>query len=447
MAKAFLTSQQSFKTTKIEETTALPMRLTLLILGSYILVNLLYTVLIPKGLPYDEPSHFYYVAHLAGFKNFADRGSYELAIQPPLTYLIYTPFLKIFSGAGINTQFLVLRLVSIIEGTAVVYFSLRVFNQLLGKHTQRQLILVTATTILAFNPVNIAVNSSITNDTLLELLMVLILLLTINLANKFSGNNNWKDLLFLGLLIGLAGSTKALALPFIALPCVLLLIRYVQSRHKSSDWAWFFASTLVAVIVAAPFYLSSQLLYNDPFGAIYWHNTSPQSHPFRLSEIGSFLSLTFATYWNFANFLRDALPTKPSKIEYIPFLILTICPLILWVYQSIKMRRVHLFTTFNNKQLATTTFIFLVIIGYLLKELQDFSPDGRYLFALSAPFSLLIACSIYKLVPGGIKIKRAALYMVILFVIGYSVYAALRYLVHAPNLYPNLYENMMSGLK
>lgn len=442
MIKAVASDQQNAEVASTKMN-FLPVWLVILLLGSYAIISIVYALLIPKGLPYDEPSHFYYVAHLAGLKNFVDRGSYELAIQPPLAYLIYTPFFKIFLGTNITNLFFSLRLITVIEGTASLYFSLLVLAELMEKQPQRQLIVITAAAVAAFNPASIAVNSSITNDTLLQLETVLILWLVIKIAKKPTGYVAKKELLWLGLLIGLAGATKALALPLLAMPTTLLILRIYQDKRELKNWKWFAIATMLAIILATPFYLYNQLQYNDPFGAIYWQNTVQQNNPFRFTEIDNFVSLTFATYWSFANFLRDLSVVKPSKIEYVFFLFLSLCPVISLSWKVVTRHKLRRNIKVEHK--AVAAFVLFTVIGYLLKELQDYSPNGRYLASVSVIFSLLIVYSIYELIPKNVRIKKVWLYGITIFMISYSVFAAFYYLLNVPNLYPHLFENMILG--
>ena len=412
--------------------------ITSAILAGFTAVCLLYALLIPAWLPYDEPSHFYYVAHLAGLPRFLERGSYEQFIQPPIAYLVYSPFLRLitFFGATIQVQLLTLRFVTIGESVIFLFLTLRLISILLGRHQLKLLLLATSGVIMAFNPSFIAVSSTVNNDVGMYVLVEVALLLAIDLV-QLQDIHSWKwKLIVLGIILGIASSTKALALPLLVLPVAVILIRWFFHNSKQLPVVWIGVSVCIAFLVGTPFYLYNLANYNDPFGQNYLHSISPGSHPTKVSEIISFFSMSFATFWSFVNYLRNSLVIKPKFFEYLPFLGLTLIPLVALVFAIFRRQ---LLLIISPERILTITAMILIILSYIYKNTQEFSPEGRFIFAAIGLFSMVIVLSIEYLIPSR-KISKVVLIAIIIFMPTYSIYAALQYFPTAPNLFPNLYQ-------
>jgi hypothetical protein len=174
---------------------------------------------------------------------------------------------------------------------------------------------------------------------------------------------------------------------------------------------------------------------------------NPQAHPMQLDELGTLFPHTFTSFWFFVTYLRNSLLVKPAILEYLPFLILSLLP----VAGLCKIMKVPLLAMIRSKQVKPvgllrpsftpeTGFICIALLvnlaGPTFKNLSDFSPNGRYFFGVIGPLSWLIVVSLTKIVPG----KPRLLGAIVLFMLGYALYAALFYLCKAPDLFPTLYK-------
>ncbi len=425
--------------------------ITPLAVAGFLVVATLYLLLIPHWLPYDEPSHFYYVASIVGLPHFPHPGGpgsldYEMYKQPPLAYLLYSPFLKA-AGLEVSTQLVVLRVVSVVLGAITVYVNMRVVQALIGAHRLKTLLLAAAGAVMIFNPAFIAASCTVTNDGLFDLLTALSILLAIYLVRTPSSQRSGWLLIGLGVLVGLDSSTKALGLPLLLLPVVVYAMRAThltadrgERERASTLWPWLVGALLVGALLAAPYYVYNLLRYDDPFGTKYWHSL-PQAHSrrMRLSDVKGIIPLGFATFWFFVNYLRNILPSKPARLEYLPFLALSIAPVAAIVLVAARRGIRSLVTP---ARLVVAGAVILSAAGFLYKNIDDFGPEGRYLFGVIGPIAWSIAQGVAYLVPSrDDKIKRWILRGIIVFMTVYSVYTGYRYLTHAPHIYPHLYQS------
>lgn len=410
-------------------------------IAAFVMMAGLYAALIPHWLPYDEPAHFYYVAHLAGESGFTEASkmgpTYELHVQPPLAYLLYALVFKLVVAQDSGIQLAVLRGVSVVLGAATVYVNLCVVRRLIGRKQYRPLLLAATGALLAFNPAFLAVSATVTNDGLFDLLTALCLLLAMRLVEPPDLARTGWWLIGLGALIGLDCSTKALALPLLALPMIVVAARALLHKYTQGLGRWLMPALLVGVLCGAPAYVANQVANRDPFGSIYWH-ALVHAQGMRLSDLKHIVPLTFTSFWLFVTYLRDALPVKPRQLEYVPFAALSILPFIAAAGTILGHRLRSLLTP---ARVVAGGAVVLGVGAFLYKNLDDFSPEGRYLFGLVAPIAWSIAQSASYLSRRDERLRRAIFAAIIIFMVAYSLYAGVRYLGHAPNLFPNLYHH------
>lgn len=413
----------------------------LMLATGFVVVAILYMLLIPRWLPYDEPSHFYYVAHIVGLPHFSVPAKiahldYEIRQQPPLAYLLYSPFLKAAVRLDVVSQLFVLRCVSIALGAATVYANVWIINALIGAHRLRSLLLATAGALVAFNPAFIAVSCTVTNDGLFDLLTALSIVVAILTVREVTSTRARWLLIGLGALLGLDASTKALALPLLLLPIVVVVVRFVWLNGGGKLLPWLMLALFIELLFGTLYYLSNLLIYNDPFGTSY---TQPlmHSHRMHLSDASKIIPLSFVTFWFFVDYLRNSLVVRPSRWEGLPFLILSLAPLI--AFGSIVIRRI-IRPVLTRERVIVGSILILSLVSFVYKNIVDFGPEGRYLFGVIGPISWSIAEGIAYLALPSQRRRQWILRSVILFMIIYSLYAGLRYLSYAPNPYPNLYR-------
>jgi len=211
-----------------------PSRYTRWLLPAIILVYLilatLYAAFTPDWQAPDEPAHYNYIRYLAEQHRFpvlkpgdytaeyleeikAARFPAEMSIapiryefhQPPLYYILAVPVYGLFGGS-----LLPLRLLSVAMGALLLLVVCWTVQALVP---DRAFLALGATAFVAFLPMHLAMTAAVNNDTLAELLLATILLLSIRylkLPGSALGQPEGRRLLILlGITTGLGLLTKS----------------------------------------------------------------------------------------------------------------------------------------------------------------------------------------------------------------------------------------------
>ena len=271
-----------------------------LIVALYLLLASLYAVQTPPWQAPDEPAHYNYIHELATTGQFPvlRAGDYDQAYldllrsegfpenlsiapvryeahQPPLFYLLASPIFRWTSGSLAAA-----RLVSVALGGLLV-----VLVYLLGAliFPGRRALALAAAAFTAFLPMHLAMSASVNNDTLAEVLLAAILLLSLRYVKSIIVDARLPgagSALLLGLLLGLALITKVSA--YVAVPIVFaaLLIAWIEGRRREPTFhvsRLTFHALLIAapaLLIALPWYARNVTLYgNFDFLARRWHDT------------------------------------------------------------------------------------------------------------------------------------------------------------------------------
>lgn len=217
----------------------------------YGLLGCLYALRTPAWQAPDEPAHYNYVRFVATTGGFpvlqmgdyphayleeiksrkfpADLGiepiRYEFH-QPPLYYVLLTPFYRLARGA-----LLPLRLVSVLLGAGVVALAYAVGRRV---RPERPAIALGAAAFVAFLPQHLATVAQVGNDVLAEVLFAAVLYLLVGWVMEAEGRRPESEFrrqaAVLGALLGLILATKTTA--YIALPLAggVLLWRWGRTR-------------------------------------------------------------------------------------------------------------------------------------------------------------------------------------------------------------------------
>ncbi|MCB0035318.1 MAG: glycosyltransferase family 39 protein, partial [Anaerolineales bacterium] len=206
----------------------------LAILWAYLLAGSLYAVYTPPWQAPDEPAHYNYIRQLAdgrfpvmqnqdydeAYRNAAvssgfaaqydiTRLSYE-DYQPPLYYLLQTPLFWLTGG-----HLVALRLMAVLLGAITLTLAYNVAQHVF----QQRWLALTAVAFIAFLPQHVAIQASLNNDALSELLIAAMLAVLVRYHPHHQRENMHFRLL--ALLLGLGFLTKVttyLMAPVIAVP-------------------------------------------------------------------------------------------------------------------------------------------------------------------------------------------------------------------------------------
>ncbi len=248
------------------------------ILVTYLIAGVLFATLTPPWQTPDEPAHYNYIRYLGTHTDFPElvAGCYnqdylsrlttqrfppQLPIdticyefhQPPLYYLLATPFYLLGDGS-----LTVLRLVSVALGAGVVILAFFVANTIFPKN----LTLTAGTMALAaFVPMHTAMLASVNNDALAELLLAVVLLL---LARRMTAATppTFAQNTILGVVLGLGLVTKTTVYIAVVPVGVAVLLPLLGSKITVGKFAGQVALIFgLALLIAAPWYLRNAGLY------------------------------------------------------------------------------------------------------------------------------------------------------------------------------------------
>lgn len=222
-------------------------RLLPVIMLVYLALGSLYALYTPAWQAPDEPAHYNYIRYLAEQHRFpilkpgdypavyleeikAARFPPEMSIapiryefhQPPFYYLLSVPLHSLLDGALLPQ-----RLFSVMLGALLLLVAHEAVRELAPN---RPCLALGSAAFVAFLPMHLAMSAAVNNDTLAELLLATILLLTIRYlkgtAVPLQERGEERLLVLLGLTTGLSFFTKSNV--YVALPLVLaaILVRW-----------------------------------------------------------------------------------------------------------------------------------------------------------------------------------------------------------------------------
>ncbi len=227
-----------------------------------IVLGAFYIFLIPAGLPYDEPAHWDIVQHYTRGEILPVMGapgvSYE-AYQPPLFYALGGLLGLLTGQLGEIFSFYALRLACLLCMVPIIYCIYFLANRVFG--TNRRAVLL-STLFVAFNPVLLAITSSVQNDGIsiaLSLILVVLAVRCIGDAPTDKPLSN-STILCLGTLCALAILSKLTnAYLVIALPLYTGLL-----RRNLKETIGFCVIYLLPVLLLTSWWFSrNHTLYND----------------------------------------------------------------------------------------------------------------------------------------------------------------------------------------
>lgn len=398
-------------------TAARPPALFWLILVAYLLLALGYAVVTPTWQSPDEPAHFNYVRHvwqtrslpilqpgdypadlleeLKRLKWPADRPvdavRYE-SHQPPLFYLLATPVYGMAQtlGAGLRGSVIALRLVSVVLGGFVLYVAWRVGRLSLP---EAPTVVLTAVGLVAFLPMHLAVTAAINNDTLAEL--VLLLLLWLCLARVVGYVPQRRFIVLGALLVGAALLTKTtIYVAAIALPAAAEGIAWWR-RHRFG--------LAPALSVLALIYLGALLLSAAWFGrnaAVYGSGDAFGWQRHDSIVVGQLTTRDYLAQVGLARGLREGLATVfqsfwgifgwmgapfPYEIYWVLYTLaaLAVVGLILYAVGRWGWPRPQFW--------LLCLVIACAVAGIVLYNFKFVQFQGRYLFSALTPIALFFA--------------------------------------------------------
>jgi 4-amino-4-deoxy-L-arabinose transferase-like glycosyltransferase len=428
----------------------------------YLILATLYALYTPAWQAPDEPAHYNYVRYLAEHHRFPilKWGDYpaayleeikaahfppEMSIdsiryefhQPPLYYLLTVPVYGLFGGA-----LLPLRLLSVALGALLLLVVCWTVRELVPA---RPAIALGATAFVAFLPMHLAMTAAVNNDTLAELILATILLLTIRYLKRpvalETEGEEARFLVLLGVTTGLGLVTKSSV--YVAAPLVLLAIgaRYLwldPGPHTTGRAGKAIALYLLpAVCLALPFWLRNMALYGGTdFLGLERHDQVVVGQ-LRTAEylvehggaqlVQAFLTTSFRSFWGQFGWMGVLLDARLYQV----LAILSGLALVgfgIWAAGAWRRRaQVEPWQWASGGVLALSALFSLA--GYPWYNTRFLQHQARYLFPALVPISLAVALGWREALS-----RRRALLMVALLLGGIAILG----LVGALSLWPLL---------
>ncbi len=362
----------------------------------------------------DERQHANYVAELVEGKGYPvfkplgpDAGEHIEDHQAPLYYTLAAGYAKV---AGLNgdairsTEGKPLRWLNLLVGAATVAGAFAVGRWGFGR---RDLGLIAAA-FAALLPMNVAMSGAVNNDPLL------IALCTWGLALAARGvREGWSVRLALGLgvVTGLAALTKTSAL---ALLPVLGFAAWLRRPTRVQ----FLAVLAPAILLPLPWWIRNQALYGDFFALRAFKSAfggTAQAADFIQGQ-GLFSYLSMVAWWTARSFIgafgymdiwlneRSHPAASTPNALYRVMIALLFAAFVGWLLRlrdaDREERRLHLL----GAALAA-----VVIVQFLLFNLQYFQAQARYLFPALGAFAAGTAWGALRLSKGNWRVALAAI--------------------------------------
>jgi 4-amino-4-deoxy-L-arabinose transferase-like glycosyltransferase len=388
----------------------------------YLILGTLYAVYTPAWQAPDEPAHYNYIQYLAEQRRFpilkpgdypaeyleeikAARFPPEMSIapiryefhQPPLYYLLAVPVYRLSSS-----PLLPLRLLSVALGALlllVVHWIVQAFVP------NRPGLALGATAFVAFLPMHLAMTAAANNDTLAELLMATILLLSIRYLKLGDSPAEKKEgtriLVLLGVTTGLAFVTKSGI--YISFPLVLLAIAlkqfWLDRRSLARGLKAGAIYLLPAIALGLPWWLRNIALYgNSDFMGLGRHDQVVAGQ-LRTAEfvaqhgvgqlIHDFCLTSFRSFWGKFGWMGVLLDQR----IYQALAILSALAILGFAIWAVRIWRNH--QALPRWQWAAGCLLAVLglfaLASYIWYNLQFIQHQGRYLFTALVSTSLAVA--------------------------------------------------------
>ena len=404
------------------------------IIGAYVLLGILFSLMIPEWEAPDEPAHYNYIRQLAQFDmpimtdndydqdyqsevigaDFDDQYSVEPFsyedYQPPLYYLLQTPVFWL-SGGSVKAM----RLFGVFLGAITLFLAFQVFSHLATIAGWPKAIPLIATAFFAFLPQHLAIQSSINNDSLAELLIAAGLLLLIyevptwRMSQPSSRIRFWPRTAtgrWLVVVLSLCLLTKVTA--YLLILVVGLTILFTLRWDWQAIFQKGFQLFTVPFLVGCLWWVRNLFVYGWPdFLGIEAHDSAVVGQPttadwidqFGFMEVTRrFFQTTFRSFWGQFGWMEVVMPS--------------------WVYSvlaifSILVLLGFLFACLSSKDalpaslIALLTVLFLLNLTlYLAYNITFVQHQGRYFFSSLVPISVAVAIGIWFFIGQNNRLKE-----------------------------------------
>ncbi len=378
----------------------------------YVALGVLYAVFTPPWQAPDEPAHFNYVAQVAsdGCCPIIAAGDYDFDYledlkstqfpddtditpieyedhQPPLYYLLGVPVYMV-SGGTLTAQ----RIFSVIVGAGVIATAYLIVLQIFP---HQPTVALASSMLVAFIPQHIAIHASVNNDSLAELTLALVILVSIIYLQKQTPSLRFA--IVLGTLVGLAFLTKLT----VYLPAVLVVVAVVvlKARSEGHSLMWFLqhgtAAAITSLVIGFFWWVRNLIVYGFPdLTGLAAHDVVVTGQPTTAELIvaqgagpyfASFFRTLFNSFWGQFGWMGVPMPQRVYQIILLFLALALIGGVLRIVRHDDKLQ---------SMQRQSISVLLVVIgatgFGLLVYNVTFAQAQGRYLYPALIPLALFV---------------------------------------------------------
>lgn len=400
------------------------------ILGVYVLLSVAWSLATPPYEVSDETSHLAYVEVVAsGVLPVMPDNNLE-AHQPPGYYLLGAALVKLlrlppppalernlgapgpmyghygehrYLGGALTVR--VLRLLSTALGVVALIFTYLALAQLLPPRWA-----LAGTAFAAFIPQFVVFTSAVNNDPLSYATGAAVLFCAVMVAREEAEGRRRRWIIAMGLSLGLMLWAKEYALALLPVVPISILFSRVGWRRTV---LWSIVAWAVALVVASPILIRSQLLYHQPWPfKAEIANLARQSnlvHPQPLWSVWIWTQLPMRVWeslWFAGGWTQIVWPD-------IVYLIVSVIALPLLVIGLISVR--------ERAAWIPIIGLALMYLGTVYSALTLLQTPGRYLFPALSGFALAVTLGAMRITPR--RLERVVIVLLPLAVFGLNIYS------------------------
>jgi len=375
----------------------------------YLIFALMYNIVTPATLAAqhnpDENGHIQYVQSIVAgrlpvFTNAANGPEFH---QPPLYYLASVPIYAMTHSLGYTASAHALRFVSTLFGLLLILVAYRTARLLLP---DEPFVPVVVAGLVALLPMNVAMNASVGNDSLTNLLVALGLMFVVEHIPDVH-RQGLPPPVRLGIVLGLIIITKSSALvlyPAVLIAYAMLGYRKVMPAKEALRGAAM--SIGLGILIGSPWLIRNTMLYGDPLAQKMFLNSFNNTmlantmiyilHGSITDYFGVVAKWTFASFWGVFDSMTafwgcpPNAPRPPSITAPLPDIYNALailcgisCVGLIVYFRSHKSTSAQsaIFTSF-------AILIFATWYGFTRFNLQFFQAQGRYWYTALVPLAL-----------------------------------------------------------
>lgn len=381
----------------------------------------------------DEHGHMAYIKELARGRLpvFRAGGQDYEAHQPPLYYLLCEPVYLAARGEGDAKAAGAVRWVSTLLGLALIWVAFFAVADLFPEDPR---LAVLAAGFIALLPMNVSLESSVTNDSLTNLVAALGVWQMVRIAKGICRRPH--SAAILGVVLGLGIWTKTSTL--VLFPTVIafywLLARGGTISMKTAAWRAALACGL-GLLIGLPWFIRNTLLYGDPLArhifVSAFQNTAKtsmmlaESHAVGLSSASYVVGVaqwTFASFWGIFDsmtwfwgrdpqyygnlgFFQGRLPAitigQPPGVYTLLSVACVLSLIGLLRYFRQTEAKAEQAAGVGEKAVlgAFAVLIVMTLLAFIGFNLTFFQAQGRYLYTALVPIAFFFVLGLRSLLP------------------------------------------------